>query len=479
MSTSAAELTQQGFQLQQAGQFAQAETCYLEALALAPDDLQTRHLLGILYYQTQRSADAVTTLAGLADEAPQYASIHSNLGLALTELGRYDEAIAALRVAVSLEPQNVDALFNLGNALRGAEHAQEAMNNLAMAFTLAPDRTDILGNLALALRDIGLYADALSCYRQLLGAKPNDPFVHFDLSLCLLAAGEFHLGWQEYEWRRKLPSAQRVIVQGFARPRWQDQDLNGKTLLLHAEQGWGDSLQFLRYAPLLRQRGADLKFLLPDSLIALVESQPWGGPCHRTLAEVKGYDYECPLPSLPALFDTLADNIPWQGPYIQVDTAAAAAQPGRRLGLVWNSQAAGVAGSDEVKRRKSCALAELQPLLQLPDVQWVSLQLNPSPEEQALMQQYQVTDGTVGIKSFADTAQQLAALDGLVSIDTAIAHLAGAMGKPLYLLLPKYADWRWALDSRSSPWYPTAQLFRQAHPKDWSAPLADLQQALV
>lgn len=338
------------------------------------------------------------------------------------------------------------------------------------ALAIAPETAEIHNNFGTTLYDQGDFKGAEEHYRQALRLRPDYPDAHFHLAGIHLRRGDFAVGWREYEWRWRM---KRFVMPSrpFKQPQWHGEPLNGARILIHAEQGFGDSLQFIRYVPLVAERGGKVVLEVPRELLRLFAGIAGAESVVAYGTAPADFAWHCPLMSLPFAFGTTLADIPARIPYIGVDSAAVAqwrqrveARPGLRVGLVW-------AGRRSWKQHYERALpaAALAALTTIAGVSWFSLQKGAAAPPGTA-----IADFAPGLADFADTAAAIAALDLIVTIDSAVAHLAGALGKPVWILLPAVADWRWLDERADSPWYPTARLFRQESPLVWDAPLGCL-----
>ena len=325
-------------------------------------------------------------------------------------------------------------------------------------------------NLALEHHARGDLIEAERLYRAALALRPDEPRTHWNLGLLLLLKGDFAAGWPEYAWRWQLPQL-RVQRLQCRQPEWRGQDLRGKRILVYAEQGAGDSIQFARYIPLLAQAGANIWLGCQQPLAPLLQSIQGVEKCWPQPGPVPAeFDFHCSLPTLPAVMQTIPHNVPYLSAHEARRAAWKARLPpgGFSLGLCW---AGSPAHRDDARR--SIAPAYFAPFSQIPGVRLFSLQKNPAAGG------FPVADFSADLTDFAETAALIANLDLVITVDTAVAHLAGAMARPVWLLLPHLPDWRWMLNRSDSPWYPTMRLFRQCTPGDWSTPIAAAAGALA
>ncbi len=435
-----------GMQAHQRGDLDAAERDYRAALASAPDHPAALHYLGVTHYQRGRVYEALPLLERAVGLVPGEPEFHNNLGLALVAADRIDEAIARYRKALALKPDLATAWNNLGLALQAANELPGATAAFRDALRVAPD-----------------FAQA-----------------HWNLSLALLLAGQYAEGWREYEWRNRSETFGATAAS--PAPRWNGEDLSGRTIVLSAEQGLGDTLQFVRYAAPLAARGAKVILVAPESLAGILAGAPGIAAVARAGGPLPPHDFAMPLLSVAGALGTEEDTIPAAIPYLaasRADVAAVATEVAAtprtfRVGLSWAGNARHI--ND---RRRSCPLAALAPLFDLADIAWFSLQKGDGEEQIAQ------TPGAERIRSlgarndFAHKAALIENLDLVISVDTSNAHLAGALGKPVWILLPFAPDWRWGLRKTDSPWYPTARLFRQPRAGDWAAVIDQVRAALM
>jgi tetratricopeptide (TPR) repeat protein len=426
-------------------------------------------------------ADALAAFDRAIALQPAYAAAHNGRGLVLHDMNDTDAAAASYRRGAELDPTNAGIRANLGYALELQGKFDESVAELERAVALRPDLVDAVGNLGNSYRDVGRWADADAQYVRGLRLQPDSFRVRFNRALLLLLLGRFEEGWTEYEWRWLLfPQHRRTFLQ----PRWLDADVSGKTVLLYAEQGLGDTIQFARYAPLVAQRGARVILECHAELHPLLRDLPGVAQCCKRGETLPSFDFHAPLLSLPLSFRTFStDAIPRDVPYLKADAAKAqawrerlSAEPARlRVGIAW--------AGDPTHRFdlvRSCTLKQFAPLADLDGVVFYSLQKGAraaKPGDAPAGMTF--IDYTDDIKDFADTAALMSNLDLIISVDTSIVHMAGALGRPVFTLLPFNPDFRWLLDRSDSPWYPTMKLFRPPKPRDWDAVFAEVKMDLA
>ena len=467
----------------QSGRLAEAEAIYRQILAVRPRHGGTLHLLGIIAHQLGKNEVAVDLISQSIALEPGFADFHCNLGNALLDLGRVDEATAEYRRAIQIQPGLPKAHNNLGNALSengkledATASYRQAIAVYSRAITLKPDLAEAHTNLGTALGDKGRLDEAIAAHRQAIALKPDFPDAHHNMGLAMLLHGKFLEGWEEHEWRWKCRDFAR-LPRNFTQPQWDGGPIEGRTILLQAEQGIGDAIQFIRYLPLVAQRGGRIiiqcqpqlkrlfQVMVPD-LTVLEGSQP-----------LPTFDTHLPLLSLSRIFATDLASIPQNVPYLHAGTENAAIWRNRlktcsvslKVGLVW----AGNPAFKTDRLRSPRHLSLYAPLGRVEGVQFFSLQKGEAAS-QARTPPAGMTlhDWTDELRDFADTAALAENLDLIITSDTSMAHLAGAMGKRVWVMLPFSADWRWLRDRSDSPWYPTMRLFRQRRPAAWE-PVVD------
>ncbi|WP_158903669.1 tetratricopeptide repeat protein [Burkholderia sp. L27(2015)] len=424
---------------------------------------------------------------------PDFAQALNNRACVLRDLGRPVDALESCDRAIALWPDYADAWSNRGNALGDLGRPEEARTSYQRAIAIAPNLIDAWNNQGLCLIELNRRDEALLSYQQALSLAPDYAETHWNESLCLLQVGRLEEGWRKYEWRwqrNRIKASRRT----FEQPLWLgDEAIAGKTILLHAEQGLGDTLQFCRYVALVAKLGARVVLEVPAELLTLLANLEGVAQIVEQGAPLPPFDYHCPLLSLPLAFNTSVSTIPSGTPYLFADAdrvqqwrVRIGSGPDSRLkvGLVWaGGNRAGVAELRNIDARRSIALAQLQPLLDLPSVQYYSLQKGAPAQQLAQLPSepaggQAVVDYADELTDFADTAALVENLDLIISVDTSTAHLAGAMGKPVWILNRFDTCWRWMLERDDSPWYPSARLFRQPALGDWGNVIDAVRTAL-
>lgn len=498
-------LTPLGIAAAEQGRTDEALAYLREAARARPDVAQAHHNLGVALAQSGRTQEAIVSLREAIRLQPGYAEAHYNLGTVLGTLGRKDEAVASYREAVRLRPDYGEAYNNLGLALTETGKPEEAVILLRQAVRLRPQAPEGPNNLGLALAELGRFAEAevayhealrlnpryaeahsnlgntvkeqgrheeaLACYQMALWLDPKSVSTRYNRSLALLQAGDYEQGWKEYEWRWERPT---MPPRHTHRPRWDGSPLDGRTVLLWAEQGLGDAIQFVRYAALVQAQGGRVVLECPPPLVPLFTSC---AGIDRLVAEGEAlpeFDVQAPLLSLPRLVGTTLEDVPAHLPYLAAEPErverwrqALGMVPGFKVGVVWQGNP-----RFQWDRHRSFPLACLAPLAAVAGVRLFSLQKGPGAEQvrrvsgNFIVHELEGLDAAGG--AFLDTAAVMRCLDLVVTADTAAAHLAGALGVPVWVALAQVADWRWLRGREDTPWYPTLRLFRQERLGDWN-----------
>ncbi len=472
-SDDAQALFNRGVTLHELKRFDLALESYDRVLAGSPDHVAALLNRGDALRQLGRLKDALASYERALATRPDYAEALSNRGDVLKVLRRFDDALASYDAALRLNPDNPVALSNRAVTLQALDRLDEALASCERALTIRADSAEALNNRASILQELRRFDDALATYDRAAAIAPNYVEAQMNRALLLLLIGDFARGWPAYEWRRKLPS---WVERGFTQGEWSGEEIAGKRLLLHAEQGFGDTIQFARYAALVARRGADVMIEVQPSLAPLLDGLFGARVIAAGRDRLPPFDLHCPILSLPHLFATTPATIPGGVPYITAPADRIAAwaprlpKDGLRVGLAWSGHL------DNVRdHERSIPFARLAPLIRVPGTRFVSLQKDiRAADADDFRRCGDIVDLQGELRDFADTAAVIAQLDLVISVDTAVAHLAGAMGKPLWLLLPRVPDFRWLLDRPTSPWYPTARLFRRAQADTWDAVITSM-----
>jgi len=513
------------------GRFEEGLASAERALALKPDLADALNNRGNALAGLARPVDALASFEraiALKHDSPE---AWNNRACVLRDLGQPAEAVASCDEAIAIRRDYADAWSNRANALSDLNQPAEAQAGYRRALEIRADFVEAWSNLGLTLVDLGEHADALQCYERALAIQPDSVEAHWNRALCQLETGDFEQGWREYEWRWERASL-RASKRVFDQPLWLggETSIAGKTVLLHAEQGLGDTLQFCRYAALVAQRGARVLLEVPAELSRLLTGLEGVSQLIEQGQPRPPFDLHCPLLSLPLAFSTRLDTIPAAVPYLFADETQVAEwgqrmkaeAPGKlKVGLVW-------AGGNrphvpELRKndlRRSIALQQLGPILDVPNVQFYSLQKGAAAQQLRATQNepdagmrantlavnearadapqssgspggrddihvcaWHVGAGSIidhadQLDDFSDTAALVANLDLVISVDTSTAHLAGAMGRPVWILNRFDTCWRWLLERDDSPWYPSARLFRQPSLGDWDSAIHRIRTAL-
>jgi tetratricopeptide (TPR) repeat protein len=450
-----------------------------KALALAPNHLEALNNRGNALLALQRPQEAATCFERVLTLAPRHVEARVNRGNAFAALARREDAIAEYDAAIAIHPRHAGAHFNRGHALHAVGRHGEAVAAFDAALAIAPKHAGALLNRGLAYQALNRLDEAVQSCRAAIAIEPGYADAHFNEALALLTRGELRAGFEKYEWRWT-----RTGMEGhrrsFGRPLWLGEyPLARKTILLHAEQGLGDTIQFVRYAPLVARTGATVVLEVQPELKELL-AQVEG--VSRVVARgdpLPAFDVHCPLASLPLAFRTEAATVPAAIPYLAVSGERISKWRPRmeslaapRVALAWSGRA-----THANDRQRSIPLGRLAPLFEVP-VRFVSVQRDPREPDQAALRELPIAHVGDDLESFTDTAAVLALADLVIAVDTSVAHLAAAMGRPTWTLLPFAPDWRWTLQGERSPWYPSARLFRQPSPADWDSVIATVNSEL-
>jgi tetratricopeptide (TPR) repeat protein len=455
---------------------AEALACFSTALAIRPDYAEALNNRGDALVSLRQPEPAIASLAAALRLQPNHAMAHYNMGNALQQLNRQAEALASYDRALAINPNHAETLSNRGTALYEIGRPVDALASFDRALAIRQDLVEAHNGRGIVLRSLGSYREAAICFDKALEIAPALAEAHLNKGQLQLLLGEMPEGWKEYEhrWDMREFAPQR---RAFSEPQWTGREpIEGKTVLLHAEQGFGDTIQFVRYARLLAAKGAEVIIEAQSALVRLLESTyPSVIARGEPLPE---FDYHCPMLSAPLACNTDLATIPAGVPYLAVAESGIRSwmeripRAGRlRAGIAWSGTRAHKFGHDRAMR-----LAELTPLFALSDVQWISVQKDVRDVDQpALRANRNLTHHGDDLADFADTAALLATLDLVISTDTSVAHLAGALGKPVWIMLARVPDFRWLLDRQDCPWYPTARLFRQPTSGDWASVVAQVR----
>jgi Flp pilus assembly protein TadD len=444
-----------------------------KASMLAPGTVKYDLKLGDILISLRHLSDAIGVYKRVKAVQPKNISANNNIGIALKEAGLLDEAILAMRYTLQIAPEDPVVLSNYGAVLLQADRSDEAVPILQKAISYNPDNANTWSTYAVALHGQLAIENALSTHQKALTLAPTNHAIHYNYAMTLLLNGDYQNGFSEFEHRRNMPDHKPREFDG---QEWAGEDLNGQTILIHAEQGIGDAIQFARFLPELKRLGANTVFSIHQSLVRL-------GSFFEGVSEVIGpndavptYDFQLPLLSLPKALRIELSDVKRSTPYLNVKRPAKLIDNGKnnfKIGLVWagNPQHAN-------DKNRSCPFEFFSPFFSIPKIDWHSLQVGQRAGDLAEFDA-PIADLSMNLGDFADTAAQILELDLVICVDTSVAHLTGAMGTNVWVMLPYAPDWRWLLNRDDTPWYSTARLFRQPKPKDWQTVIANIRNALV
>lgn len=517
-SETSQSLIEAAFQYHQQGQLSKADPLYARSISLDPENFDALHMRGVLQAQLKKFDVSVELINSALKINPESADAWSNLGNAYQSLGALAQAIDAyqhslninqehlgsltnlgaalrkeksftraeqyLRKALALNPACIDAYIKLGNVLSDRCEFEEAQSCFNYVLQRIPDNASALTGLGQIYRQQSRLQEAIQLTRQAIALDPDNPIAHFSLGIYLLSMGDFTNGWREYMWRLH-KDEYRHVLRHYDRPVWDGSDLTGKRLFIYPEQGIGDFLQFVRYVKDLSVDAKELIVEAPKKLYWLINQLSNYCTVITPDKEPPEFDMHVSQMSLPALRGTTLDTIPCDIPYFKVDEGHINVWKNKlqnddkiKLGIVWQGNQ-----DNPNDRNRSLSLESLKPLAELKGVELISLQKGFG-EEQLQQCSFKdriqvVEDWDNGEEAFKDTAAMIENLDLLISCDTAVVHLAGAMGKPVWVLLSTVPDFRWMLDREDSPWYPSVRLFRQQNRDDWQGVISAVKQRLV
>ncbi|MGI0490059.1 tetratricopeptide repeat protein [Pantanalinema rosaneae CENA516] len=493
-----AELLATAIKLHQTGQLVAAEQLYRQVLHQQPDQPNALYLLGLVAQQTGQVTAAIAWYRRALTAQPNFPDAHINLGAALQQQGSLTAAIEHYHAALRLQPDNPHALINLGTTLQQQGKLTAAIARYHKAIQIQPNLPEAHSNLGSVYKEQGNLDQAIAHYQTALQLRPNHPDAYRELGDALqdrgeiaaaialydqaiaqfpqhvklrgsrirarLISGDLQQGFAEYDqWRLGMVSSPR----SFAQPVWNGSPLNGKPILLYAEAGagFGDTMQFVRYVPLVMQRGGQVILECQPPLVRLFQNMPGVQHVIPLGEPLPDFAVQASLLSLPRIFATALATIPATIPYLAAPTDRVELSPepmgNLKVGLVWGGDP-----QHSNDRQRSCPLPEFLPILQTPNVTFYSLQKGEHRHE--LTDRFPIQDLSSHLHDFADTAAAIAQLGLIISVDTSVAHLAGALGKPVWILLSASPDWRWLLQRQDSPWYPNARLFRQTRYNHWT-----------
>jgi len=472
-------LINQGMALQDLRRFDEALASFDLLIELKPDFAGAYINRGDTLRDLKRFEEALASYDRALALQPDNAEIYINRGNTLQDLMRFEDALASYGRAIALKPGFAEIYNNCGNALRDLGRIEEALANYGRAIALKPDFADTYYNRGNILRDLKRFDEALANYDRAIALKPDFAKAYWNKSILQILVGDYEQGWRLFEWRWK--SLENIDVRNFPQPLWLGElPIADKTILIYQEQGFGDAIQFCRYASMVESLGANVIIEVLAPLVSLVATLKGNFTIVEKGQPLPHFDLQCPVMSLPLAFKTIVSTIPAEIPYLYTTPAKQREwhnrlgdKTGLRVGLVWSGSA--MHGND---RNRSIPLKLFEPLFKLP-IEIHSLQKELREEDRDAMGNYQrIGFHQEYLHDFSDTAALIQEMDVVISVDTSVAHLAGALGKPVYILLPFMPDYRWMLDRADSPWYPTATLFRQTEAGNWPGVISEVTNKL-
>jgi len=457
-----------------------AASALRRALEIDPQFVFAMEHLGKVLGSLKQYDDAAAVMRRIVQFEPNSADALSALGIALRDNEQLSEAIEVLRRALAIDPGNFAALNGLGVALALINRLDEAINMFREALRVDPNSAVAMKNLGVALAERGEFEESLTKLDRAIELNPDFPEAHGNLAMVSLMNGRFARGWAEYEWRWRANLTFLATPRELSQPRWDGKPLEGKTILLHAEQGFGDTMQFVRYVPMVAAMGGRIIVEVQRDLVRLVRRAFGAEKVIAAGDPLPRFDRHCPLLSLPLAFATDLNSIPAKIPYLFADPAAASRWKERvdalgadlKVGLVWAGNP-----KNRLDNKRSIPIEQIYQLVRALGARFFSLQKNAG--NLAWPADVSVMDWTSELRDFDDTAALVANLDLIISVDTAVAHLAGAMGKTTWIMIPYVPDWRWLLGHADSPWYPTMRIFRQSMRGDWGTVVEEVRAALA
>lgn len=465
--------------LHRGGQLNEAEALYQQLLQRYPRHPQIIANLGVLALQKGQLDQCIQLLEQSLAIQPNQPEALSNLANAIQYRGDLQEAVALYERALLLRPSFSEAWSNRGKALVELGRPQESLESCEKAIAFNPGFADAYGNRGNALKELGRLEQALQSYDQALVLNPHSAEPHFNKALVQLMLGQFESGWRLYEWRWAC-AIYAARKRHFEQPQWLGEPVRDKTVLLYAEQGFGDTIQFCRYVIQLKGLGAEVVLEVPAPLMALMQSLPAAVTLIQSGDDLPPFDFQCPLMSLPLALGTTLESIPAYEAYLGVDEQRQGVwcdrlgnSAGLRVGLAWSGSTEHV--NDMNRSMPMDALVEVFTA----PAEFHSLQANYRQGDRERLERYGMHDHADQLSDFAETAALISLLDLVVTVDTAVAHLAASLGKPVWLMLPFIPDYRWLMNREDSPWYPTMRLFRQERLHDWSGVVGRIANGLV
>ncbi len=461
------------------GDYIKAIDLYKKSIKTDPNFIKAYNNIGVIFYKQKRYRSACEIFKIAQKIVPNYAPTYLNLGASLNRVKRYEEAKEILEIAVKLEPNRSGPYTNLGNVLNKLEFHESALENHKRAVDLEPNSASVYANIAITYKNLTQFKKAKDSFLKAIEIKPNYVNAHFDYATLLLLCGEFESGFQEYEWRFKKSELANISEDILEKPLFKNSyKTDGKTLLIYGEQGFGDNIQFIRYVGLIKKiyPKMTLKIECKTELKSLFEKCDYIDIVVSRGEDIGEFDYQISVMSLPYFFKTDKKSIPSKTPYLKADKIELKVDIDMiNIGLVW-----GGSNTNENHQNRVLSLEKFMPILNHPKIKVYSLQVGEDAKDiQKLgLENSQIIDLAPTLSDFSKTASVIKELDIIIASDTSVAHLAGALKKPIWVMLQKIPDWRWLMDRKSSLWYPSMKLFRQKVKGEWDSVYDDIFKAL-
>jgi tetratricopeptide (TPR) repeat protein len=456
--------------------FKQALAVAIECVKFFREEYEAHLILGNCFSNVKLYTNAVDSYLTAIAINPDITSAYNNIGVAYKELGDYDKAKVAYEKVLQINPNDPAVHNNLGNLLRNLDDFSGAVRHLEQSIKLNPSYVDAYSNLGAVYKEKQEYGEAEKFYRKALSLNPNHTNANFDIALIELSKGDYKSGWERYEHRIKMDELRSKIYK-YKTPMWKGEELNGKTIILQNEQGFGDNIMFIRYVPVFLELGAKVILRTRPELVELFKSIEGIEGVYSEEEEIPLHDYYLPLLTSPARFGTTMGTIPRDFPYIASNKNIIDFTCDKdilNIGLVWSSSR-----TNKDFKNKYIGLEQFKELFDIKGTKWYSLQVGDDAAEiRTAKLEHKIVDLSELLVDFSVTANIIEMLDLVITTDTAIAHLCGAMNKRAWVLIPKPADWRWMQEGDSTPWYDTLRLFRQSKKGSWSEAISDIKEAL-
>lgn len=462
------KLLQNATELERSNKLLEALKLYKKIIELDPKNAHNYNAVAVIFYKLHLYKEAMLTFIETIKLNPNHAEAHSNLGALYAKMKNYKKAIQLYKRSIHLKPKYSGAYTNLGNALNKTDAHEEAVHFHHIAIALDPNSANNYANCASAYKNLGRFDKAESLYKKALSLDPKHANAHFDLSTVLLQQNKNMTGLSQYEWRFKKEEMRNHLItykEIFTRPIYHGQELKGESVLVHAEQGFGDAIMVARYLYELKAKGATVIVYLRDALESLFSQLPCIDKVYTRSQEIPDSDFQLPMMSLPIIFDKNLQNLTQHYPYFASKKKFKLKSKKLKIGIVW-----GASNSGESYKNKVFDVRFFEPLIKHKEIQLYSLQMGEDAQDLAKYKyQDNIIDLSEKIKSFEDTQKIINSLNLLITSDTSVAHLAGAMDAKVWIVLQKIPDWRWGIDENISKWYPSAHLFRQYSLKDFNS----------